>query len=279
MTAPGLHQGISLSDYLALDALGSTQLGWLAVSPLEYRYRSNQPPEQTDALRLGSAVHVAALEPQRFEQVYAGEPDPARIGGAKPRATKAYRDAVGDIEASGRIVLKNDAMTSVIRMALAVREHPHAAALLRRATEREVTVIWEREDGRRCRGRLDILGDDIAGDLKTTRSLKDFSPWVITREGYYRQASWYVDGLRRCGRHARAFFLIAVESSPPHDVGVFVFSQANLEIGQLECEHLVERLAECERADRWPGMFPGVVEAEIAESVAGQIIALEEAAS
>jgi exodeoxyribonuclease VIII len=270
---PGLHHGVPMADYLALDALGSTRLGWLAVSPLHYRYRLGSPREETDATRLGTALHMAVLEPQRFAEQYACEPDPAMVapGNAKPRATNAYRAAVADMEAAGFTVLRADVRATVGGMANAVLGHPHAARLLERAPEREVTALWDL-DGRPCRARVDLLGSNVAADLKTTRSLKTFSPWELTRYGYYRQASWYLDGLRRLGCYVERFFFIAVESTPPHDVGVFVMDPATLDIGLIECESLLKKLVECEHAGEWPGMFPDVQQAQLSDALVAQLV-------
>jgi len=268
--SPGLHRGLSMADYQRIDALGSGRLGDLATSPLEYRYRFAHPEPETEATRLGTALHVAVLEPERFEQLYACEPDVEKIGGAKPRATNAYREACAELEASGRIVLRTEPMTAVLEMALAVRRHPHAAAVLAKAPEREVTALWDR-DGRLCRARVDILGDGIAADLKTTRDLARFSPWEIVKHGYHVQAGHYTDGLRRLGREVRHYFLIAVDSAAPHDVGVFVFDDPTLAACQLKCDWLFQQLAECEAADRWPGQFPDVVPAQLPEALVAEL--------
>lgn len=272
----GLTRGVAMSEYHELDALGSTHLGWLAVSPLYYRHMRSQPPEETDALALGTAVHTAALEPELFDLAYVLEPDPETVapGAAKPRATKAYRSAVEALEESGRKVLRGDTMEQIRLMAISVRTHPHAAKLLERAPEREVTVLWY-EYGRRCRARADLLGDGLLADLKTTRDLSRFNPWAISDLGYYRQAAWYQRGLAAHGKTIKHSFLVAVESSPPYDVGVFVLDPTAIEFGHAECEHLLRVLAECEETKNWPGMYPDVVSGQISPALAERLTELE----
>ena len=268
--AAGLHPGIPMKDYLALDAIGSGRLEWLNVSPLHFKYMLDQPREETAAQHLGTALHAAVLEPDLFQNLYAPEPLEVAAGNIKPRATKAYKDAVAELEELGFTVLRDDVMAKVRAMAIAVRGHTHARRLLERATDRELTMLWDR-DGRLCRGRADLLGRGVMADLKTTRNLKDFSPWAISKLGYFRQAAWYWDGAAKLGRPIEHFFFIAVESSPPHDVGVFVLDPAAIVVGLEECDRLMGRLAECERSGQWPGMFPDVVTATVTDALIGQL--------
>lgn len=51
---------------------------------------------------------------------------------------------------------------------------------------------------------------------------------------------------------------IVVESKPPHAVGVYVIPDEVLQLGAEEYLALLETLAECERAGKWPG--PNVAE-------------------
>ena len=264
--SPGFHRDISQSRYLKIDALGSTQLEWLYVSPLNYRYLKSQPPEESEPMSLGDALHAAILEPRRFAREFVLEPDPAEVapGNVKPRATKAYRDAVAEIEAAGVAVLRLDAWASIQLMKTAIESHPLAAKALERAPERELAMLWDR-DGRPCRGRLDAAGDRLVIDLKTTRSLRDFSPFAVTKYGYHRQAAWYVDGAHRLGRDVEHYLAIAVENSAPYDVGVFTFDAGLLSYGHDDCEELVAKLAKCERSNVWPGQFPEIQQAMLTE--------------
>lgn len=274
--APGLYPGISLADYLAIDALGSGRLEWLNISPLHYRYMLSQKEKETDALKRGSALHMAVLEPLLFHERYTVEPDPFLIapGNVKPRATTAYKAAIAALEATGKIVLRDEMAQEVFAMAASIKAHPHAARLLEKAPEREITAIWQR-NGHACRGRFDLMGDGALGDIKTTRSLRSFSPWTITKLGYYRQAGWYSDGASRLGRDVKCFFLVAVESVAPYDVGVFVLDKETLAVGRVECDALFRKLQLSEETGEWPGMFPEVQQATLTDAIALQLADVE----
>ncbi len=264
----GFHPGLPMDRYLEIDAMGSGRLEWLATSPMHYRYMLGQERVETAAQHLGTALHTAVLEPDLFQNRYAPEPLEVAAGNVKPRATKAYKDAVADIEQGGFIVLRDDAMAKVRAMAAAIRVHADVARLLKVAPEREVTMLWERE-GRLCRGRADLLGNGVMADIKTTRSLKDFSPWAVTKLGYFRQGAWYWDGAAKLGRPIEFFYFIVVESSPPHDVAVFVLAPDAIVCGLTDCDRLMAKLATCERTDRWPGMFEGIQTATVTDAMIG----------
>lgn len=265
---PGLHDNVPHDEYLRIPAIGSTHLGWLSVSPLNYRWRLDHPEPASSAMDLGTALHMATLEPERFERVYVDEPDPRVIApdAASPRATKAYKEAIASITAVGKLVLKAEQMMAVRMMAAGLRTHAVSAAALARAPRREVTAVFER-DGRRCRARFDALGDGIIVDVKTTRTLRTFSPYVITDRAYHLQAAAYRYGARACGVDVKHVVLIAVENAPPYDVGCFVMDEELLELGDVEIDNLLARLAECERADRWPGMFEDLQVGRVTERV------------
>jgi exodeoxyribonuclease VIII len=263
-----------MEQYLAMDALGSSQLSWLATSPKYYQWMRSQPREETEATSLGTAVHTAVLEPEVFEQRYVAEPNPDDVApnNTNKRATKAYKDAVAALEArTGAIVLKRDTIEKVRAMAAAVHAHPHAAKLLAKAPERELTLLWDR-DGRLCRGRADFLGPGVAGDLKTTRSLERFSPFELTRFRYYVQAAWYRDGLSRLDREVQHYFLVAVESVAPYDVGVFALDSDALTFGEMEFEVMCRRLEECEASGEWPGQFPEVQVARVTDQLTAELL-------
>lgn len=264
---PGLHLGVPMSQYQTIDALGSTRLGWMSVSPKQYKYMCEAPHIDTPATALGTALHMAALEPDLFHQSYALEPDPAIVcpTAKSPRATNAYKDAVIAMERDGKKVLRMEDMGKVAGMAQAIRSHGPARSLIQKATAFEVTAIWNRGD-HQCRGRFDILGDGIIADIKTTRNLRDFSPWVLTRMGYYRQAGWYDDGAKRNGLEPKHFFFIAVENVPPFDVGVFVLDRETILVGTQEANRLLMRLEQCEREGEWPGMFPELEKADLTDA-------------
>lgn len=64
--ASGIDYAMPQADYLALEALGSSDIKRLLRSPAHYLAERNKVTEPTDSMVIGSAIHLAVLEPARF---------------------------------------------------------------------------------------------------------------------------------------------------------------------------------------------------------------------
>jgi hypothetical protein len=77
----GIYFGMPAEEYHAQRRLSASGLQEMDVSPATYWARSWMNPDKqerdTKALRIGTAYHMARLEPARFEQSYLPEPDAA----------------------------------------------------------------------------------------------------------------------------------------------------------------------------------------------------------
>ena len=128
---PGVYGGIGNEEYHKGPGLSSSDLKLLARSPLHYKTAKAIPPKETDAMRLGTAVHCAVLEPDRFEKEYAAAPE------AIDRRTKAGKAHWAELEATGKVVLSGEDAQMVRGMADSVRRHPTATVQIGRASCRE----------------------------------------------------------------------------------------------------------------------------------------------
>lgn len=62
-------------EYRAFPALNQSAAKKLLVSPAHYQAYMNTPHEETKALRFGTFVHAAILEPHTLNDLYATAPD------------------------------------------------------------------------------------------------------------------------------------------------------------------------------------------------------------
>jgi len=69
MTPPGRHVGIPSAVYYDADALGSTSIRVAARQSVAH-YLASRREEPTPAMRMGTYVHAAVLEPERFKRDY-----------------------------------------------------------------------------------------------------------------------------------------------------------------------------------------------------------------
>jgi hypothetical protein len=268
---------MKFAEYQALEATNWSELKNMAVSPRYYRHRRDHPLPDTPAMLMGRAIHAAVLEPDSFHDEYRIA-EPRQCAGETKSGTRCSKPAIpggtlchlhgGTAEAealaeSGVTILTADQGETVVHCVEAVATHKAARELLERAPRREVSIEWE-IDGRRCKGRIDALGDGVLVDLKTTRSLARFARQAGEML-YYGQLAWYGDGAIAAGQLARDYevFILAVENVEPWDVGVFRVTDDDIQEGQFLYRRLLRDLTACETMDYWPGMMPDVVDLEI----------------
>ena len=247
------HQpGLSNEAYHALKAVSPSQIKVLGRSALHYfdqfLAEDREKREQTDAMRRGTALHTAVLEPELWDSTIAVPPH------SFDRRTKVGRERaeVFEAESAGKLVLTPDDADDVRRMADAVRKHPAARFLLELPGRREASYTWvDPTTGLACKTRPDWHSDsDFAVvDLKSTKdaSRVEFARSIANLD-YHVQAAW---NRRALGKER--FLTIAVENTRPWAVAVYPASAAMLAAGERRIDRAMEQLAQCWRTGVWPG--------------------------
>lgn len=246
MTA-NLHHNLPFDDYRALPGVGWSELRHMDASPAHYRAAAEGPEgEPSSQMLAGTLAHMATLEPERYERsvvVYEGR----RQG----KTWEAFREEHADTEH----IVKPGEDARARAIADAVRSHPVAGPLL--TGEAEVSVTWTHgTTDIDCRARLDWLDAErgILGELKTTSSTHPRKVAAqVARMGYHGQLAHYAEGARHALGATPTVYLVAVEQTPPHDVAVLWVHEDTLYAGAGWRRELLTRLAECRRADQWPG--------------------------
>ena len=64
-----LH-GVPEHEYRRMPGVNYSALKHMLRSPMHYKYMRDNPPEPTAAMRLGTMVHMAVLEPEKFAATY-----------------------------------------------------------------------------------------------------------------------------------------------------------------------------------------------------------------
>jgi hypothetical protein len=257
------------TDYRADPGVNFSTLKLMARSPAAYRYGYSADDGDTASRAVLRLIHAAVLEPHTIDRDFYVIPDDVR---RSPKVTA---------EAGGRAVVKAADLATAQAMAAAVAAHPVAGPMLAQvpASHREHTVRWhDPPTGLPCKGRLDALLCPGAGpgadarytviDLKTVKSVQ---PREIARMAasmhWHAQAAHYAAGVRAVyglPDDAVDAVLIVMEQAPPHDVGVYRLTpDGALWAGEVTRRAWMDRLAECLRADTWPGACPGEQELEL----------------
>jgi exodeoxyribonuclease VIII len=260
-TEPGLFPGVDALIYHRWPGASQSRLKVLRdKSPAHLRYQMDHPPEPTEAMIVGAAVHTCVLESDLFPGLYLR----AIPGDGRTTAIKEARKAQAESH-PGAIILKPDDFDTCLAIREAVAAHPNTRHLLE--GERECSAVWrDSATGVLCRGRFDDVARSIGAltDLKTTADASPHRfPMAIYNFGYHIQAAHYLRGAKALGIDADSFGIVAVEKEPPYAVAVYQLTGAAIYDGERELDPLLERWAECEATGRWPGYDEAVVQIDL----------------
>lgn len=266
----GLFRGMPLADYHALPCASNSRLGRLKQSPAHLLAYLTEPPIDTEATRLGNAVHCAVLEPDDFDARYciAERCMIKTEKGAQCKNMGSFwhselgwacgTHAKGFPAENVRIVLKPDDYRVCLGVRDSVFKLSTARQLLTGEGEMELTAVFPAFDTDIiAKARFDRTSPVIAGgvlvDLKTTRdaSRRAFERSIYSF-GYHRQAALYLDGAAAVQLPAEHFVHIALEKEPPYAVAVYRLSEAAVDAGEQELTPLLTRYAACVES----GVFP-----------------------
>jgi len=261
----GLVFGLSREGYDGDPADHWSTIKTMDRSPAHYLAAEAQGTPDTDARKVGRAVHLAVLEPER----YGGE---VAVWSGKVRNGRAWEEFQAANAGKEILTQREAAHVSAIQRAVrgSLMARPYIAG-----GRAEVSMFWGYHEldpatwlpgwaPIRLKGRVDYVTDEVLVDLKTTR---DASPAGFGREalryGYHVQAALYADGYEAATGTRLPFVLVAVESAPPHVVQVYGVPDHYLEAGRDAYRAMIRRLAMCRAANQWPGYCEVPMELEL----------------
>lgn len=255
----GLVKGISNDDYHKGPGVSRSFL-WtlLDKSPADARVEK----EETDAMAMGTALHTAILEPNRFEREYKVIPADCRVGSGK-----GQRERLSTFEATAEIngwtTIKAEDMESIKRMANAVRSNEDAKVLLE-GIEAEVSGYWFDPDEKDvlCKIRPDGI-QTATGILVDLKKAADARERIFVNKahgmGYHVQAFMCLYGMTHItGVEHQEFRFIVAEDHEPWNVVVYRASQEFLHVGGIDFGRAFRLYVECLRSGKWLG-YPGGV--------------------
>jgi len=227
--------------------LSTSALKAYAKSPNHYIEYVNGERKATPAMELGSAIHCAILEPDKWHDRYTIVPK-------VDRRTKVGKAAWETFIASseGKTVLTDEQHKTMDMARIAVHADPLAKKLLDTAIAFEQvqdTVISKTP----YRGIADIVGDGWIADVKTAA---DGCPDSFMRQAfnlkYHEQAAAYC----RIWGVPKAYFIV-VETHPPYNTCVFEQSEDARERADANLLRLVK---EWEAWDGTPATYTKDIE-------------------
>lgn len=259
----GLHYGLPYADYAAWEAANFSKLKPILKTASKCKYEIAHPKPPTNAMILGSALHVAVLEPARFEGMFFICP-PCKRNTTEGKAI--WEEAVK--QAKGKTILREGdddcgEFQKLRGMAAAIRKMKSALPFIDGAGDNEVSLLWKDEEtGLHCKARLDRLIREyapLAGlpVIVEIKSARDASDWHFGKDvdamNYDAQSASYRHAVRIATGKTPVHIFIVVENEPPFDCAVYMLDDKSLQTGLLKYRQMLSRYAACVKSGNWPG--------------------------
>lgn len=236
---PGIYKDLSNHDYHAdKTSLSRTSIKDFYRNPRYYwsmHLNSNRPERTaTRDMILGSAFHTLILEPHKFSDEYAIEPEKVLLKDVGRQAYDDYKTQCQLLENSSKIVLSTDEYLNLRSMSDELYKSKRIIGLLS-GEDIEKSFFWKDEDsGLLVKARPDILHENMIIDLKTISdaSIHSFQRSMV--DGWYHvQGAMIRDAVRILeDREISTVINICVEKKYPYCIGIYIIDEAALDYGE-----------------------------------------------
>ena len=254
--------------YHAIKALSNSSLSVLKRSPTEFHKRfvtGEMKGRESDAMLLGSAVHMLALEPERFDAEYVVLDGPINESKKPPgpygRDTKAFQKWLdAEMMQQCRKVLVREEFAESLAIAKAFQSHPTIAAIMASRAEKlfesEYAMLWVEDDGSeldlKCKIDFVCPAERLIVDLKTTSDPSPYAwSWSAEDFGYHRQAAIYSDAMEAKYGEPFRFLFGVVRSKEPYEAAVYELDAESIQRGRVEYEALIEEYIDRKASNDW----------------------------
>lgn len=240
-----IHENMPQDEYFAIDAASNSGLKLVLRSPAHFKYREEKAA--TPAMAMGTALHMAILEPERFNAHYV-------VAEAEDKRSAYYKGLVKDVGVDRVITLKDQ--RKLIGMQQAAYRNKRFARYMQQPGRNELSVVTtDPATGIQIKCRFDRMGDsNFALDVKTCQDSRgsEFAK-SISNYGYYMQVAFYEHvWLCETGERLKEFPLIAIEGESPHGVICHDLDEIALELGRIHYREALETYARCMDSGVWP---------------------------
>ena len=246
------------ADYASGDSHSSLEL--FRESPAKYAairvHRTMQSDPPTASMKVGSALHALLFEYDKPGQFALYQRRPGKQGPA------IWNTSACAVKAKTMLSEKDFILLS--RLFLAIANEPDAWELLvqQLGYNERIFAAVDPGSGLQLKCKPDrLLENGLVVDLKTVDGPVDPSSWsrTVSRWGYHRQAAFYLDVLALAGQKADKFIFVAVSKDPPHEIGIYLASDDDIEDGRAENRETLTDLAECRRTGVWKHEWQGKI--------------------
>lgn len=256
----GVYKNIPFDDYLDIPYLSSSALKELRKTPAHCRDYIDNKRETKPVFALGTAIHLALLEPEKYkEKILVKELAWNTSDGKLEKADFEARQA----EDNSLIVVNRKDYDGTEEIVNKIKAGSHEASLaFDSITDVELTIIWkDQETGIMCKCRIDAYCKSIRQslDIKSCGSAAEWSfKNDMFKHAYYIQQSFYQRGLRTTDL-GEDFCFLPVEKDPPYLSTTYEIGDVTMRAADILTESLIQKYASCLEKDSWEGYPSGNV--------------------
>ena len=262
----GIYPGIPFAEYKSWQGINSTFLHTLATrSPYHAKHDRDNPKEETDALRIGRALHSLILEPATFDQFWYVLPEdcPRRPSDRQRNAKSPSAETIKAIEfwdevnGSGKSIVTAKEFAEIEADATEVRKQQCMSLVC--AGRAEVSIVWEDEKtGLLCKRRLDYERQGSERDwnhyITDVKSSADISESAFRRDianyGYAMAAAFSIDGWKALTGDGSIYNLLAIEKVY-HVAKVWEPGEMTIAAGRDDYRKALDTAAQCIKTGEW----------------------------
>ncbi len=250
---PGVYDSLPNSYYHNSFGISKSGLDLIARSPAHYIASKSEPRVETPAMRTGTMLHLAILEPDVFGNTYA----------VQPKFDRRTKQGKADAEEwattfAGFQPITDTEYDSVMRAAEAVRNHPACAFLFKKGVAEQSVFANDPETGVLVKARPDWqaqCGDlRINCDLKSTEDARfvNFQRSAFNY-GYAQQPAFYSDVCEWAGLpKPDSWFFLVLEKAAPYGVMLYEPDAEFIDYGRRKYREALNTYAECLKSGKWP---------------------------
>ncbi len=288
-------------DLKHLPKIRASSIGDFLESPAHYEsFHVLREREATAAMEMGTAIHMAVLEPEKFDATYVEDLVQAenhlktaddikavlkelglKISGTKPelieRLTESGDERVALLydnlraaHISGREVLSVKEMKACLRIRQRISEDPEMNYLLSGGGAERLGWVLHQNTQQIISFRIDYFRpfeknwNGFGGVAIDVKKFRDIEPRkferAVANSRVHVQGAIYVDALNALTGYRNMYQWIAVNDQAPYLCAAYKANDAMLEVGQQLYVKALEGIQYCRDYNNWPGYTTGITE-------------------
>lgn len=251
MIKDGVHFDLSMDDYLRHDYIQSSRLKLLHEgTPKDYLAGSNFKGSRST--QLGTAIHLAILEPEKFPEMVALQPEDWGSLSKNPGRVKWNEFKLANRQ---KMVFKWDEAKFIKKL---IAEYEDDFDLRAIVGDSKVEVSgFVSDDGVGLKARPDIIqSDGTLWDIKTTAKVPDQRNiyYLIKNNGYDFQIAHHSYVMQQLGVEIkRVGWIFITTQTPAIHIVIRQASDDMFGVAREEYQTTLARLKDCIKKDYWPG--------------------------